>query len=339
MAEEITIYKPEISIIVPVYNAEKYINSTLDALKNQTLKNIEIILVNDCSTDKSLHILNDYAKKDNRFKVISLNKNSGPAMCRNEGLKVAKGDYIGFCDCDDFVDLNFYEELYKKAVTDNADIVKGLMRTIDLSGDIIVGDINSKIEKNRLEFLYEFTSAVYKSSFLSGNNIQFPEKYRTSEDFIFLINCIIKTKKVSLINNVYYNYCRREKSLDKKRNSLFSTILSLKVINEAVKIIDNSNLEETNKNDYAKITEMVLRRHFYFLKQSSSFLAKYLCMKSLVKTYLRCTNKETLERYYKFKWMLPYIKEKKILKLTRLYNPESPNCPYRRNFEPESIAG
>ena len=103
----------KVSIIVPVYNVEKYLERCLDSLINQTLTNIEIVCINDGSTDNSGKILDDYAAKDNRIKVIHQN-NAGQAVARNNGLKIANGNYINFVDSDDWVDLDFIEKLYKK---------------------------------------------------------------------------------------------------------------------------------------------------------------------------------------------------------------------------------
>ena len=113
---------PKISVIIPVYNVEKYLPKCLDSLINQTLSDIEIICINDCSTDNSLEILEEYASKDERIKIIDLKENQGAAAARNKGLEIAKGEYLGFVDPDDYVDLNFYEELYKKGTILNSSL-------------------------------------------------------------------------------------------------------------------------------------------------------------------------------------------------------------------------
>ena len=111
----------KISIIVPVYNVEKYLERCLDSLINQTLKDIEIICINDGSTDNSSEILKEYAKKDSRIIIINQN-NQGISVARNNGMNKAKGKYIGFVDSDDWVDLDFFEKLYKAAEKHNAQI-------------------------------------------------------------------------------------------------------------------------------------------------------------------------------------------------------------------------
>ena len=111
----------KVSIIVPVYNVEKYLECCLESLINQTLKDIEIICVNDGSTDNSGKILENYAAKDNRIKVIH-QVNGGQAAARNNGLNAVNGKYINFIDSDDWVDLDFIEKLYDAAERNSADI-------------------------------------------------------------------------------------------------------------------------------------------------------------------------------------------------------------------------
>ena len=102
--------EPLVSVIIPAYNAEKIVGFTLDSVINQTYKNLEIIIVNDCSTDKTLDVLKEYEKKDKRIKVLSNEKNSGVAETRNNALNVASGDYIAFVDADDIWNLEKIEK-------------------------------------------------------------------------------------------------------------------------------------------------------------------------------------------------------------------------------------
>ena len=113
--------KPYISVVMPVYNVEKYIADCLFSLINQTLEEIEFILVDDGSLDNSLEIINLFAKYDSRIKIIK-QENAGPSKARNTGLKEAKGQYISFIDSDDWVDEDFLEKLYNSAKNNNADI-------------------------------------------------------------------------------------------------------------------------------------------------------------------------------------------------------------------------
>lgn len=132
---------PKVSVIIPVYNTEKFLRKCLDSVCNQTLQDIEIICINDCSTDGSLEILREYAGKDNRIKLIELLENCGAAKARNIGIDIAEGEYLGFVDSDDFIDLDFYKKLYGKAKETDADAVKGKLYLYD----IIKPEINKAI--------------------------------------------------------------------------------------------------------------------------------------------------------------------------------------------------
>ena len=156
----------KVSVIIPVYNTEKYLRRCLDSVCNQTLRDIEIICINDCSTDNSLSILEEYAGNDNRIKLIDFKENKGAAVARNTGIDMAEGKYIGFVDSDDFVDLDFYEKLYTKAVETGADISKGSYKYCKTG--FIDKNLNEKIKQNKLNFAYEYCSAVFKKDFIQG---------------------------------------------------------------------------------------------------------------------------------------------------------------------------
>ena len=139
---------PKVSVIIPVYKTEDYLRKCLDSVCNQTLKDIEIICINDCSPDGCLEILKEYASKDERIKIIDFKENKGAACARNAGIDAAQGEYLGFVDSDDFIDLDFYEKLYIKAKETNAQIVKGVFNTI--AGKHSFKTSNEKIKSNKL---------------------------------------------------------------------------------------------------------------------------------------------------------------------------------------------
>lgn len=111
----------KVSVIIPVYNSEKYLEKCLNSLIKQTLEDIEIVCINDGSTDNSLEILNAYAKKDRRIKVLS-QKNLKQGAARNNGLKIAQGEFISFVDSDDWVDFDYLEKLYNAAIDNNVNM-------------------------------------------------------------------------------------------------------------------------------------------------------------------------------------------------------------------------
>ena len=115
----------KVSVIVPVFNTGEYLGECLESLLHQSLDDIEIICIDDKSTDDTTTIVAEYAKRDKRIKLIKQRKNQGVSIARNTGLDAAKGEYIGFVDPDDYIDLNFYGKLYATATESGADIVKG----------------------------------------------------------------------------------------------------------------------------------------------------------------------------------------------------------------------
>ena len=126
----------DLSIIIPVYNAEKYLEKCLLSIQNQLLQNFEVIMVNDGSLDNSEIICRNFAKKDKRFRLLTI-ENSGPAHARNVGIAAARGEFIGFVDSDDFIEPEMYESLMQYAQSFPVDMVIGGLRYIDENGQII----------------------------------------------------------------------------------------------------------------------------------------------------------------------------------------------------------
>ena len=195
----------KVSVIIPVYNAAQYLERCLDSVINQTLKDIEIICINDCSTDNSLEILEEYASKDNRIKIIDFKENKGVAAARNAGINEAQGEYIGFVDPDDYIDSDFYAQLYKKAYETKADIVKGNdINVVYCDGTKKMLPQNESIKEHKINFWVQFTTAIFKKDFLIKNNIEFPEEmnvvYRPLIPIIALIHSFFKLFCVICLN-------------------------------------------------------------------------------------------------------------------------------------------
>lgn len=228
----------KVSVIIPVYNSRDFLSRCLDSVCHQTLKDIEIICVNDCSRDNSLEILNDYARKFSHLKVIDCQTNGGESVARNIGLEAATGKYIGFVDNDDEIDLDFYEKLYNKAIEENADIAKGELHEIGYDLKESYGNLNKKIRDNNslLFFNYHWWTAIYKTSLVKGNCIKFIEGYPLGGDVLFLNQVVLASSKISLVDDVFYHYYRREDSGDSKVLS-FEKIKSALDIHEF--IVDN----------------------------------------------------------------------------------------------------
>lgn len=195
--------KETISIVVPVYNVEKYLERCIESILNQSYMNLEIILVDDGSKDKSGEICDKYAKCDNRVKVLH-KKNGGLSSARNAGLAVAQGKYVGFVDSDDDIDINMYEKMYRVIANENVDFVmsdymrvpdngKKFLKTLDIQqGRYNKNDIREKIypelimgEDLQYGPLLSVWHCLYNIEFLKKNHLVFDEQVRWSEDNIF----------------------------------------------------------------------------------------------------------------------------------------------------------
>ncbi len=210
----------KVSIVVPVYNADLYLEECLKSLVNQTLQDIEIICVNDNSKDKSLKILQKYARSDNRVKIINLKETAGQSKARNVALEVCCGEYIGFVDADDFVDLDMYEKMYNKA--QKSDIVMCQAKVFDDKVQTYRDDeyfALSCFDENFSEepFAPEDTkdfitdinvsvwNKIYRRDFLEKIKVKFQEGY-IYEDFLYFYEVYTKAKKAVLLKEFLYTY-------------------------------------------------------------------------------------------------------------------------------------
>lgn len=217
--------KVKVSIIIPVYNVERYLTRCLDSLINQTLKDIEIICINDGSTDSSLKILKEYQQKDNRITIID-KENQGQSIARNIGISKSIGEYIGFVDSDDWVDLDFYEKLYSSAIKHNADIaVAGIIRLhkynkknhLKINNESITEDFEKKLKLCDIPDKSYVWNKIYKSDKIKEYNLKFKEKM-IYEDVIFTPEVILKLNKLVTVPNIKYYYWRNPNSTVTQRN-------------------------------------------------------------------------------------------------------------------------
>ena len=213
----------KISIVVPVYNVEKYLKRCLDSLVNQTLKDIEIICVNDGSKDNSLDILEEYAKKDGRIVILN-QENAGLSAARNTGMNVVKGEYIGFVDSDDWVDLDFYEKLYFAAKNNDCDIaVADFIREHPTKKKKRLNITKEEIfEKPEDKYLACKTyregcvwNKIYRTEFLKRIDLKFVVGMYY-EDRDFTARSLFYSKKLITVPNTYYRYFVNPKSIVKK---------------------------------------------------------------------------------------------------------------------------
>ncbi|MBC5630269.1 glycosyltransferase family 2 protein [Clostridium sp. NSJ-6] len=242
----------KVSVIIPVYNCEKYIRECIESLINQNLKECEFIFINDGSTDKSEEIIKEYLYGDERISLIN-QKNSGVSVARNIGIKKAVGEYIGFVDADDYVENNYFERLYNEAKDDNCHIVICGWKNVFKDNETVFSLPFEKnkvfnkadIEKNIYPFLIKEDSLnsvcnkIYKRDVLSKNNIEFPVGLDLGEDGLFNIKAFTQVNRCKFIDyeGYYYRYVE---------GSATRNVINKDYFKRAINVF-NRNIEEYEK--------------------------------------------------------------------------------------------
>jgi glycosyltransferase involved in cell wall biosynthesis len=267
---------PKISIIVPIYNVEKYIKQCLESIISQTLKDIEILCIDDCGTDSSIKIIESFAKKDSRIKIIQLDKNKLPGVARNIGIKSSTGKYISFIDPDDYVEPNLLEIAYTKIEELQLDSIWFNVKIFDDKKKSFTKD-NYFLEtsngilninpKNINKFPLNCWNKIYRTSIIKKHNIMFSENI-LFEDLEFYHKFFTKSKETYFINKHLYIYRLRP-------NSILSSKKSREDIFKAIKNV-----------------------YFYLLKENIFENYKESLMQLIV---------QSIERSDNVKYILPYV--------------------------------
>lgn len=277
-----------VSIIIPIYNVEKYLSKCLDSVLNQTFNSIEIILVNDGSTDNSESIINKYKKEYPHLVVLNKN-NGGLSSARNAGLKYATGEYVLFIDSDDYINKQMVEILYNKAKRDNVDVV--------ISKYTLNYESNNRLEIFKVNYderliinnekalemfmLGEVTghacNKLIKRELLEKNNISFPEGM-LYEDAPTTFQILLSSEKISFVNESFYFYVQREGSITKA--------IKLKTVEDQIKILDivSEYLKSSNCVSINSVYDVFTINQLFY---NSSLLSKvkYIEEPELLKTY------------------------------------------------------
>ena len=264
---------PLISVLVPVYNIDRYIGLCLESIICQTYKNLEIIVVDDGSTDRSGEICDLYAKKDNRIEVIH-KQNGGLVSARKAAMKIATGDYIGYIDGDDWIGEGFYSALLSAMQqTDSDVVVAGFSRELFTKTARIVNALPVGVyEGEKLEHLFSsmisydvffrhgittyLWNKLFRKDIIKDCQISVDERITIGEDGAAVYPALLKSNKVCVIDNCSYHYRQREDSMLKKTSSFKSEAESLSVLYEYLKQILLSNLDKHN---------LILQIHKYLL--------------------------------------------------------------------------
>ena len=242
-----------VSVIVPVYNGEKYLKVCIESIRQQSYKNLEIIIINDGSSDKSHEIAKGIASEDKRVIYIE-QENKGVSSARNTGIDVAKGEFIVFVDCDDTIENNYVELLLDKSTRSKLDIVASGYTDISIYGTINLNDFykgNSILNKN--EFISNIFKGVggtlwgkiFKKEIIDSNNIRMDPNIFMCEDMIFVLQYAINSKSFGAIEESIYNYNRKnESSISSKMN--FEYFANLINVMKAIEDILNKNKYDKN---------------------------------------------------------------------------------------------
>ncbi len=238
--------KYKVSVCVPVYNTEPFLKETLDSLLNQTLKEIEIVCVNDGSTDHSLEILKEYEEKYQNIKVIS-QENQGLGGARNTGIDHATGEYVGFFDSDDLAEPEMYETLYNLAKIENADISmcnsKFYPENVKTTKKIWFHESKGVVDGEFLNKNTQPTNKIVRRQLLDKINFRF---YQRNGDGMFVIAMIMANKIVST-KEKFYNYRIGHTSMSTDYQ-LKNFIISIDSIHEQIRKMKELNLEEQYKD-------------------------------------------------------------------------------------------
>lgn len=220
--------KPLISVVMPVYNQEKFLGAAIESVVSQSFNELELILVDDGSSDGSLKICREAAAKDSRIRVIR-KLNGGVSSARNKGLSAAKGDYIGFVDADDVIEKDFYKNMYQIAVKNGCDLVSSSYYSVQENDpsskkqDVAWFDeVNMKLGRDKifsvvLPAMFEgfdcpVWNKLYKREIIERNKLRFKRSLRIGEDYLFALEYIFHAKSYYYTTTVGYNYFLREGS-------------------------------------------------------------------------------------------------------------------------------
>ncbi len=238
----------KVSVIVPCYQGEDYISKCIDSLLKQSLEEIEIVLVNDGSRDKTLKIMRDYEKKyPDKIMVVDLKKNTGLGNARNVGVQKANGEYVGFVDSDDYVDKEMFEEMYKKGKEENSEIVE--CDVLWEYPDHVRNDVGCEYTSTKhmlKEIRVMACNKIYKKEFLTKVRPKFAVGLRY-EDILFTYQYVPFVKNISYIRIPYYHYIQRQTSLANHQTKQVGDIYP--VWNKVLDFYKEKKLDKTYKTE------------------------------------------------------------------------------------------
>lgn len=212
----------KVSIIIPVYNTEKFLSRCLDSLQKQTLHDLEIIIINDQTPDNSMQIATEFAKKDSRIRILENSQNMGPMWSRREGYSRAKGEYIVFCDSDDYFPIDALKILYETAQTNGSDLVIGAYTYLSISGEektfrtgaqqvLSQEDLYKALLTGKIP--HSLWAKIYHRRLFDGFDYETFIHHTNGEDMILLYQLVNQSHKIIIIEDSTYYYCQNALSI------------------------------------------------------------------------------------------------------------------------------
>lgn len=249
----------KVSIIVPIYNSEKYLKRCLESIINQTLKDIQIILINDGSTDNSINICREYEKVDKRIILLDKN-NEGVSIARNKGIEIATGEYLYFIDSDDYIELNTMEDMYNIAKESNADIIlfnyywgnDNLSITNLPKNRLLEGDeLRQILSKSNTNYILPFSVRnIFKNNIIQ-KNIRFKKNLKYGEDSLYNLESYINAKSMYCSNKAFYHYMPNDDSVMSAKNKKSDMLLYLSnLYDEKLKLYEKYELDDFKEDLY-----------------------------------------------------------------------------------------
>ncbi|SUW00846.1 glycosyltransferase family 2 protein [Brachyspira pilosicoli] len=312
----------KVSVIVPVYNVEDYLIECLTSIINQTLKEIEIICIDDCGTDNSINILKEYAKKDDRIRIISHKENKGLGPARNTGIKESKGEYISFIDSDDYISRDYLENLYNTIIKYDTDIVStiNIKRVVGEAISLYSININKYLsifqkifKKNHFEGIsnanikdekentknYPFVVAwnkLYKKSFLLDNDLFFMDIKKGSEDEDFYQRVLLNSPSISYNHKSIYYYRERNYSLTEKYCSDPNFIINnISLMQNSINYCKEKTPDLLN-DLYIRIYELMISKFHQNIYQEDNYIHIHNFFKQIFIDYRFLNLKNRLKR-------------------------------------------
>lgn len=321
--------EPLVSVIIPVYNAEEYLDKCIRSVLSQTYKNTEIILINDGSTDRSMELCEIYALNEKNIKLFS-QQNSGASSARNVGLTNSTGDYIVFVDSDDWIMPTYIEDLYNSLIEYSADMII-VDYFIERDSELIyrkkqgltnvytnIETLNNIFDKDK--YMGYLWNKIYQAEIIKGNNIVFNTELRVWEDLLFCCQYISKINKIVYIQKPIYVYLERKNSLTK--NTSFDVQKSLLLaMQNIMELTENSSSKfsiqtgkvyatacidrifmEFRKREFSdrSVSEKLELAKPFFIYLTAKNKIKYICLEIIPKTiFLLITFKSNFTEFLK----------------------------------------